>query len=109
MNARMFREQFDKFDCRGLCGSAAVVTAAWVCAIAWAAAATPPSECGNCRRDLAAQHDLIWEAPCFLVGAIAAWILAGRTGGAEVRVARCAALVALAMWLVSVGFVHRWW
>ena len=93
---------------RGVFGSAAVYCAVWVCGIAWAAAATPPSTCGNCRRDVAAQAALLWEAPWFLAAAVAAWVLAEPSSG-EARVARCAVAVALALWVVSAGFVRGWW
>jgi hypothetical protein len=90
-------------------GLAAVLCALWVCGIAWEAATTPPSPCGNCRSDLAAQAALVEEAPWFLLAAVVGWLGASRCAGPGVRVARCAFAVAVVLWCASFGFVHHWW
>src|SRR4051794_31896094 len=89
------------------CGLLPVCAAAWVYGAGWAANATWPSECGNCRRDLAAQHGLLWgEVPWLLAASVAASFWATGRGR---RVARCGTAVGLAVWAASVWLGRGWW
>lgn len=65
------------------------------------------SFCGTCRG--AARGSLYGEAAWAVAASAVAALVARLAVPGEFRVARSATLVALAFWLVSVGFVRGWW
>ncbi len=92
----------------GVAAAVSVVTAGWAVGVCLSeTACAVGSVCGTCRES--SRASLYGEAAC-AVGASAVAALAAQFGTVgEFRVARCAALVALVFWLVSIGFVRSWW
>jgi hypothetical protein len=93
---------------RGVAGAVAVAAAWWAVGVCLAETPTAVwSFCGTCRG--AARGSLYGEAVWAVAASAVAALVARLAGPGEFRVARSAALVALAFWLVSVGFVRGWW
>ena len=93
---------------RGVLGAAAILAAALV--VGFCMDETPAaaySTCGTCR-GVARENVHWWGGLGVGVAAFAALIARSQAPG-EFRVARVAAMVALAFWVVSVGFIRGWW
>jgi hypothetical protein len=65
------------------------------------------SFCGTCRE--VARSSLYGESVWAVAASVAAAAVARLSGRAEFRVARSAAVVAIAVWVISLGFVRGWW
>ncbi len=94
---------------RGEAGAISVMAALWTVTICLGE--TPCavySFCGTCRA--VARASLYAEALWGILASVAAATLARFLSSRfELRVARSAALVALAAWALSIGFVRGWW
>ena len=93
---------------RGMVGAAAVLAAALV--VGFCLSETPIaaySPCGTCRWS-ARETVYGWAVLGIAMSALAALVARFEAPG-EFRVARSAAVVAFAFWLVSVGFIRGWW
>jgi hypothetical protein len=93
---------------RGVVGTVAVAAAVWAVGVCLSATPTAvASVCGTCSGS--ARASLYGEAAWAVGASVAAALVARFASAGEFRVARSAALVALLLWLVSVGFVRGWW
>ena len=93
---------------KGVPGLLAVLVAS--CVISLCLSGTPTavgSFCGTCR--WVARSEILETGALLIAGNLALWLFAWETVPSDVKVARCAAVTALAAWALSVGFVLGWW
>jgi hypothetical protein len=93
---------------RGMIGAAAILAAALV--VGFCMDETPTaaySTCGTCRG--AAGEAVYWWGGLGVGMAALAALIARFEAPGEFRVARAAAVAALAFWVASVGFIRGWW
>jgi hypothetical protein len=94
---------------RGVMGALSVIASLWTVGVCLRETPTAVySFCGTCCG--VARASLFGEAVWGIVASVAAAVIARFFSGRfELRVARSAALVALGVWAVSIGFVRGWW